>query len=102
MAVHQPFLHPAKSPEEFNTSTKEWYNNVVADKGGKTDEQLANIGSGWVDVRDLAVALTKALSVAEAANERIIVSAGEPNSLRFSAPSLITNEFRKIPLAGLA
>ncbi|KAF8625649.1 hypothetical protein AX15_005270 [Amanita polypyramis BW_CC] len=75
--VFGPFLHTAKSPEEFNTSTKEWYNNVATNRSGRTDEQLATIGGSWIHVRDLVTALTRALSVAEAGNERIVVSAGK-------------------------
>ncbi|KAF8629728.1 hypothetical protein AX15_003306 [Amanita polypyramis BW_CC] len=74
--VFGPFLHPAGSPKEFNTSTKEWYDNVVTDSTGKTDQQLATIGGSWIDVRDVATVLIRVLSVAEAGNERIIVSAG--------------------------
>ncbi|KIL60770.1 hypothetical protein M378DRAFT_130340 [Amanita muscaria Koide BX008] len=75
--VFGPVIHPVATLKDLNTSAKEWYDVVVAPgSSGRTNEQLATLGSCWVDVRDLASALSLTLVVAEAGNERIIVSAG--------------------------
>ncbi|KAF8635789.1 hypothetical protein AX17_003846 [Amanita inopinata Kibby_2008] len=75
--IFGPFIHQVASPAELNTSTKEFYNNVVAPgSSGKSNEALATNGSCYIDVRDLALALSKSLVIPEAGGERIIVSAG--------------------------
>ncbi|PFH46271.1 hypothetical protein AMATHDRAFT_70221 [Amanita thiersii Skay4041] len=81
--IHPPFVfgpvaHEVAHPNDLNTSTKEWYNVVIApNSSGRSKDFLTNGGSCWVDVRDLAAALVKALSVKEAGGERIIISAGQ-------------------------
>ncbi|KAI0746584.1 NAD(P)-binding protein [Daedaleopsis nitida] len=72
--VFGPFLHEVDKPENLNESARDWYETVV--KGTKDDETLATWGSCWVDVRDLALAHTLAISKQEASGERIIISAG--------------------------
>ncbi|KAF8342424.1 D-lactaldehyde dehydrogenase [Amanita rubescens] len=75
--VFGPILHPCSSPAELNTSAKAWYNAIVVpNSSGQSNQQLATTGSCYIDVRDLTDALVRSLSVAEAAGERIIVSAG--------------------------
>jgi nucleoside-diphosphate-sugar epimerase len=60
-----------------------WYNVVgTPNAGGKTDEQLAEGGQSWVDVRDIANAHVHALEKEEAGGNRFIITAG--NTLRLS------------------
>ncbi|KAI0635002.1 NAD-P-binding protein [Trametes polyzona] len=72
--VFGPAIHGVGAPESLNESAREWYLKVV--KGEIDNEGLANIGSSYVDVRDLALAHVLALKKPEAGGERIIVSAG--------------------------
>ncbi|KAH9896685.1 NAD(P)-binding protein [Cubamyces lactineus] len=72
--VFGPVIHDVDKPENLNESVRDYYFNVV--KGKLDNESLANVGSSYVDVRDLALAHALALTKAEVANERIIVSAG--------------------------
>ncbi|KAI0827010.1 NAD-P-binding protein [Trametes gibbosa] len=72
--VFGPAIHGVgDTPESLNESAREWYLKVV--KGEIDDEGLANTGSSYVDVRDLALAHVLALQKSEAGGERIIVSA---------------------------
>ncbi|KAI0367230.1 NAD-P-binding protein [Pilatotrama ljubarskyi] len=72
--VFGPVIHEVDAPENLNESAREWYLTVVKSK--LDNESLANIGSSYVDVRDLAQAHVLAITKPEAAGERIIVSAG--------------------------
>lgn len=93
--VFGPFLHEVDKPENLNESAHDWFWTVV--KGSKDKDALVTIGyvltvsfssedlvaeerricrSSYVDVRDLAEAHALAVIKPEAANERIIVSAG--------------------------
>ncbi|GJE97179.1 NAD(P)-binding protein [Phanerochaete sordida] len=75
--IYGPWLHEVKTAEQLNTSMLAFYNTVI--KGTKTPEQLAREGQSWVDVRDIAVAHSRALQREEAGDERIIVSSGPWN-----------------------
>jgi hypothetical protein len=59
------------------TSMKLWKQAAI-DRDGSLLEQLrrANVSSGWVDVRDVALAHVKALQKEAAGGERIIVCGG--------------------------
>ncbi|KAI0777496.1 NAD(P)-binding protein [Trametes elegans] len=72
--VFGPAIHAVDKPENLNESANDWYFSVL--KGKRDNEALVNIGSSYVDVRDLALAHVVALTKPEAAGERIIVSAG--------------------------
>ncbi|KAI0681948.1 NAD(P)-binding protein [Cerioporus squamosus] len=72
--VFGPFLHEVDKPENLNESAREWYQTVV--KGAKDNNALANVGSSYVDVRDLGLAHALAVTKQEASGNRIIVSAG--------------------------
>ncbi|OJT14835.1 hypothetical protein TRAPUB_8629 [Trametes pubescens] len=71
--VFGPVIHGVDSAEGLNESAREWYLKVV--KGEVDNDTLANVGSSYVDVRDLALAHALALTKPEAGGERIIVSA---------------------------
>ncbi|PFH46894.1 hypothetical protein AMATHDRAFT_153481 [Amanita thiersii Skay4041] len=76
--VFGPVIHQVSFPSDLNATTKVWYDIVVAPKDSdKSHSFLTNVGSSWIDVRDLALALVKSLNVKEAEGERIIVSAGD-------------------------
>ncbi|KAH9918743.1 NAD(P)-binding protein [Epithele typhae] len=75
--VFGPVLHEVRDAVGLNESARDWYESVV--KGAKTTEQLATVGSSYVDVRDLALAHVLALQKQDAAGQRIIVSAGPFN-----------------------
>ena len=73
-----PVIHNVSSPSSLGASAGDWYNTVVRpDMGGKSLEELATFGSGWVDVRDIALAHALSLIKEEAGGERVVVSAGE-------------------------
>ncbi|KAF8623814.1 hypothetical protein AX15_006180 [Amanita polypyramis BW_CC] len=73
--VYGPTLIPLASPSELNLSLKLFFDAIV--DPAESPNHLANGGlGGWVDVRDLAFAITKSLRISEAGNERIIVCAG--------------------------
>ncbi|EMD31995.1 hypothetical protein CERSUDRAFT_119302 [Gelatoporia subvermispora B] len=72
--VFGPVLHLVDAPEKLNSSMLEWFDTVV--KGAKDNAALVSQGSCWIDVRDLAEAHVRALTVPEAGGERIIISAG--------------------------
>ncbi|THH22527.1 hypothetical protein EUX98_g8165 [Antrodiella citrinella] len=61
-------------PQSLNTSVRDWFNIVLL--GTKDSQFVANNGSAWVDVRDVAKAHVLALSTEKAGGERIIVSTG--------------------------
>ncbi|KAE9387892.1 D-lactaldehyde dehydrogenase [Gymnopus androsaceus JB14] len=71
-------LPPSASPSALGTSLLDWYNTVAtSDMGGKSLDALANVGAGWVDVRDIALAHVLALTKEEAGGERLLISKGE-------------------------
>ncbi|KAI0746583.1 NAD(P)-binding protein [Daedaleopsis nitida] len=72
--VFGPFLHEVDKPENLNESARDWYDTVV--KSTKDHKTLADWGASWVDVRDLGLAHTLAVTKQEASGERIITSAG--------------------------
>ncbi|KAE9390117.1 D-lactaldehyde dehydrogenase [Gymnopus androsaceus JB14] len=74
-AIHLP---STASPSALGTSLLDWYNTVAtSDMGGKSLDALANVGAGWVDVRDIALAHVLALTKDEAGGERLLISKGE-------------------------
>jgi len=72
--VFGPTLHAVDAATSLNQSVKDWFNNVV--KGGKDNKFLTTAGGCWVDVRDIADAHVKAIQTPEAAQQRVIISAG--------------------------
>ncbi|KAJ3841294.1 D-lactaldehyde dehydrogenase [Lentinula raphanica] len=77
--VYGPITHEVSTPSALGLTAGQFYDIVVdhsADAGGKTPEELRSTGNCWVDVRDLAEAQVLALQKHDAANERVIVSAG--------------------------
>ncbi|KAG9310433.1 hypothetical protein JVU11DRAFT_9573 [Chiua virens] len=76
--VFGPAIHEVTTPASLNTSAAIFY-NYVAD-GAKANlagnDFLANTGTCWIDVRDLAEAHALALEQEAAGGERFIVSAG--------------------------
>jgi len=73
-----PTIHEVTSPASLSTSAA-WFYNYVADgtmANAVGNEFLANEGTCWIDVRDLAEAHALALEKQVAGGERIIVSAG--------------------------
>ncbi|RPD63136.1 NAD(P)-binding protein [Lentinus tigrinus ALCF2SS1-7] len=72
--VFGPVLHEVDKPENLNQSVKVWWDAVVA--GQFSNEDLANNGDVWVDVRDLATAHVLAITTPEAGGERVIVCSG--------------------------
>ncbi|KIL60769.1 hypothetical protein M378DRAFT_13913 [Amanita muscaria Koide BX008] len=75
--VFGPTLVPHSSPSELNMSLKYWYDAVVDREGSQ--KSLMEPSKPWVDVRDLAKAIAKALVVEGAGDERILVIAGRPS-----------------------
>ncbi|THU98022.1 D-lactaldehyde dehydrogenase [Dendrothele bispora CBS 962.96] len=75
--VFGPSIQDVSTPSALGTSAADWYETVVT---GSRDPEAggggSKAGSEWVDVRDLAEAHIRALQREEAANERIIISAG--------------------------
>jgi nucleoside-diphosphate-sugar epimerase len=79
--VYGPILQQISSTSELNTS-----NATILDwlTGNKKQSDIPEIaGFNWVDVRDVALAHVRALTVEEAGGERFIVGAGpgSPNDL---------------------
>ncbi|KAF9231200.1 hypothetical protein BU15DRAFT_56475, partial [Melanogaster broomeanus] len=74
-------LRSTKSPRpsSLNTSAAIFYNYVAdgAKANAAGNDFLANTGTCWIDVRDLAEAHALALETEAAGGERFIVSAGE-------------------------
>jgi len=72
--VFGPILHEIHSPDELNTSVKDFYNSII--KHSKTPEQLAAFQGSWVDVRDVAHAHILSLQVEAAGGNRFIIAGG--------------------------
>lgn len=89
--VYGPVLNASPSPKSLNSSMFEFYNAVFTTQ--KSEAELVSEGcvplhhriccaaqsfssGGWIDVRDLADAHVKAITLPEAGRERIIVSTG--------------------------
>ncbi|KIP01586.1 hypothetical protein PHLGIDRAFT_131196 [Phlebiopsis gigantea 11061_1 CR5-6] len=70
--VFGPVLHEVGSPDALNTSMQDWYDTVV--RGVRSNEQLATVGSSFIDVRDVGLAHTLALEKEAAGGERIIIA----------------------------
>ncbi|CDZ96967.1 d-lactaldehyde dehydrogenase [Phaffia rhodozyma] len=71
--VFGPILHQVDKPESLNTSVANFYGIL---KGSKKEEDLPGPFGNWIDVREVALAHVKALTVPEAVGERFIISAG--------------------------
>ncbi|KAJ3967430.1 D-lactaldehyde dehydrogenase [Lentinula raphanica] len=107
--VYGPFTYEVSTPSALGLTAGQFYNIVVdhSDAGGKTPEELRSTGNCWVDVRDLAEAQVLALQKHDAANERVIVSAGafvwqEWRRLLFVLSPLNQNLIRKDLLVDVA
>ncbi|THU84023.1 D-lactaldehyde dehydrogenase [Dendrothele bispora CBS 962.96] len=75
--VFGPSIQDVPNPFALGTSASHWYEIVVAGSMGPDSGAGANkVGSSWADVRDIAEAHVRALQREEAANQRIIASAG--------------------------
>ncbi|KAG8220669.1 hypothetical protein J3R82DRAFT_2954 [Butyriboletus roseoflavus] len=76
--VFGPAIHEVTTPASLNTSAAIFYNYVAdgAKANAAGNEFLANTGTCWIDVRDLAEAHALALGKEAAGGERFIVSAG--------------------------
>ncbi|KAI0056654.1 D-lactaldehyde dehydrogenase [Artomyces pyxidatus] len=72
--VFGPLINHVSSLRALNASNQELYDTLV--EGAKDAESLANTGTSWVDVRDVARAHVLAGEKDDAGGERIIVSAG--------------------------
>ncbi|KAF8836359.1 NAD(P)-binding protein [Paxillus ammoniavirescens] len=77
--VFGPAIHEITTPSSLNTSAAIFYNYVAdgAKANAAGNDFLANTGTCWIDVRDLAEAHALALEKEAAGGERIIVSGGE-------------------------
>ncbi|KAF9237170.1 hypothetical protein BU15DRAFT_76272 [Melanogaster broomeanus] len=73
-----PAIHEVTTPSSLNTSAAMFYNYVAngAKASAAGNDFLANTGTCWIDVRDLAEAHALALETEAAGGERFIVSAG--------------------------
>ena len=69
--VYGPIIHYVERLEDLNTSVK-----FIADYITGTASTTLPIASGFVDVRDVATAHVRALSVLEAGGKRIVISGG--------------------------
>ncbi|KII86215.1 hypothetical protein PLICRDRAFT_114782 [Plicaturopsis crispa FD-325 SS-3] len=70
--VFGPVLHQVDSPSSLNESMRDWFHTVLQE----VPPAKLKLGSGWIDVRDLATAHVLALEKSEAGGGRIVVSAG--------------------------
>jgi len=71
-----PVIHQCDSTDKLNTSVAQFWAFI---EGKKTEEDLKTSTGNWIDVRDVATAHFKALTMEEAGGERFIVSAGPFN-----------------------
>lgn len=76
--VYGPAIHEVTSPTSLNASAIQFYKHVAdgAKANAAGNKFLANKGTCWIDVRDLAGAHVLALEKPAAGGERIIVHAG--------------------------
>ncbi|ODN86556.1 D-lactaldehyde dehydrogenase [Cryptococcus wingfieldii CBS 7118] len=78
VAINPPFvlgeiIHQCDKPESLNTSVAAFYEWA---SGKKTEGDLPSPMGNWVDVKDVALAHVRALTVPEAGGNRFIVGAG--------------------------
>ncbi|ODO08642.1 D-lactaldehyde dehydrogenase [Cryptococcus wingfieldii CBS 7118] len=66
-------IHQCDNPEKLNTSVHSFWEWLT---GKKSESDLPAPGANWVDVKDVALAHVRALTVSEAGGNRFIVSAG--------------------------
>ncbi|KAH9838563.1 uncharacterized protein C8Q71DRAFT_704621 [Rhodofomes roseus] len=73
-----PTLQPVSKPDDLNESMKIWYyaiiNGIDASGNPQKKEFYTHFGMTWIDVRDVAEALTVAAEKERTAGERIIIS----------------------------
>jgi hypothetical protein len=69
----QPIIHEIKDISALNESNSGFHKALI---NVPPKETAAGYAGNWVDVRDVAVAHSHALSVNEAGGERFLVSAG--------------------------
>jgi len=74
--VWGPIIHEVASLESLNTSVAMFQNATTTKNPPASAEQLKNPGGNWVDVRDVALVHTLALSNPAAGGERFITSSG--------------------------
>ncbi|KAF5363173.1 hypothetical protein D9758_008392 [Tetrapyrgos nigripes] len=74
--VFGPSIQDVSSPSALGTSAADWYATVVEGTKDANAPGPGLAGTEWVDVRDVAKAHVRALQRKEAADQRIIVSAG--------------------------
>ncbi|KAL7411337.1 D-lactaldehyde dehydrogenase [Mrakia frigida] len=79
--VFGPILHQVSSPDALNTSVAIFHGIT---KGSKTEADLPGSLGNWVDVREVAYAHFKALTLPEAGGERFLTSAGGVNAQDFT------------------
>ncbi|KAL7421067.1 low-affinity phosphate transporter [Cryptotrichosporon argae] len=72
--VYGPIIHQCDSPEKLNMSVRNRIYPYAAGKMKQSD--LPESGSNFADVRDVAMAQVRAMTVPEAGGERFIVSNG--------------------------
>ncbi|ODN78724.1 hypothetical protein L202_04291 [Cryptococcus amylolentus CBS 6039] len=78
VAINPPYvlgeiIHQCDKPESLNTSVASFYEWA---SGKKTEDDLPAPSGNWVDVKDVALAHVRALTVPEAGGNRFIVGAG--------------------------
>ncbi|TYJ53106.1 hypothetical protein B9479_006287 [Cryptococcus floricola] len=78
VAINPPYvlgeiIHQCDKPESLNTSVAAFYEWA---SGKKTEDDLPAPSGNWVDVKDVALAHVRALTVPEAGGNRFIVGAG--------------------------
>lgn len=77
-SLSQPAIHEVTTPASLNTSAAIFYNYVADDTKANAagNDFLAQTGTCWIDVRDVAEAHALALEKEAAGGERIIINAG--------------------------
>ncbi|VDB97967.1 unnamed protein product [Peniophora sp. CBMAI 1063] len=69
-----PYAHPVSSATDFGESMH-CLHAILTE--GRIENELLGTGTGWIDVRDIALAHVLAAQCDEAGGERIIISAGD-------------------------
>jgi nucleoside-diphosphate-sugar epimerase len=68
-------MHQVSSPDQLNTSVQRFY-EVIKAAPPKTEKELISSPGSFADVRDVANAHVKALTVENAGGKRFIISTG--------------------------
>ncbi|WVQ81866.1 hypothetical protein IAT38_003993 [Cryptococcus sp. DSM 104549] len=85
-------IHQCDSPEKLNTSVAAFWGWAA---GEKSEKDLPGPIGNWVDVKDVALAHVRALTVSEAAGERFIVGAGPFAAQDFA--DILHKDFPDVP-----